>query len=371
MTPTSIALAETILARYPDPDDFPYRRWCYSQGYVLDGFAMLWRSTGEHRYFDYIKRFVDQHVTPDGQVRDFTGESLDDIMAGTAILTVFAETGEENYGRAADQIRDAFRDYPRNADGGFWHSRSLPHEMWIDGVFMGQMFLSRYAAVRLARVTDPASIADQRYCFDEATHQIIDLANHCRKGSSGLFLHAYDEARHAAWADPTTGLSPEVWSEGLGWYALVLVETLAVLPSDHPNRPAVLTILRDLLAGLRGCQDPQTGLWYQIVDKGEQPDNWHDTSGSAMFVYAIQRACDLGLVGQPEYEPVAQRGYRGIVGKATPNTEGLIDIHDACDGVCVQTSYRVYVDYPKQLNAKEAVGSVLWATAIVEKPTSA
>ena len=41
MTPTSIALAETILARYPDPDDFPYRRWCYSQGYVLDGFAML------------------------------------------------------------------------------------------------------------------------------------------------------------------------------------------------------------------------------------------------------------------------------------------------------------------------------------------
>jgi unsaturated rhamnogalacturonyl hydrolase len=46
----------------------------------------------------------------------------------------------------------------------------------------------------------------------------------------------------------------------------------------------------------------------------------------------------------------------------------MVDIIDACDGVCVQNSYENYVNYTKVLNAKEAVGSVLWASVIMEKP---
>jgi len=194
------------------------------------------------------------------------------------------------------------------------------------------------------------------------------LASHCRKGDTGLFLHAYDEARNAAWADPVTGLSPEVWSEGLGWYALVLVETLKVLPLDHPNRAQVMKILQDLVEGLRKTQDANTGLWYQVVDKGNRPDNWHDTSGSAMFLYTIQRAIDLGYVGAEEYESVVKRGYQGIISKAVINADGLVDIYDACDGVCVQRSYADYINYPKGINAKEAVGSFLWAAVAIEKP---
>jgi len=237
-------------------------------------------------------------VTADGGIRDFTGDSVDDMMAGTMIVAVYEKTHDEKYRLAADRIRQAFEDYPRNSDGGFWHARSLPHEVRIDGVFMGQMFLTRYGAV----------IGDRDDCFDEATHQILSLAAHCRKGDSVLFLHAYDEAKKVVWADPVTGLSPEVWSEGLGWYALILVETLNLLPLDHPHRAQVLNVLRDLVEGLRGTQDTHRGLWYQVVDKGDEADNWHDTSGSAMFVYAIQRTIDLGYVGAAKYGPVSQRG---------------------------------------------------------------
>jgi hypothetical protein len=38
--------------------------------------------------------------------------------------------------------------------------------------------------------------------------------------------------------------------------------------------------------------------------------------------------------------------------------------------VCVQVSEDVYINYQKSVNAKEAVGGFLWATAIVEKPKS-
>ena len=354
----SVAVADSILSRFPDPDDIPYRRWCYVQGYVLSGFEKLWTTTGDPRYFNYIHRFVDQHVTADGHVRDFTGDSLDDMMAGTMIVALYEQTGEAKYRWAADRIREAFRDYPRNSDGGFWHARSLPHEMWIDGVFMGQMFLTRYGA----------AIGDGEACFDEATRQIVTLANHCRKGDTGLFLHAYDESRSVAWADPVTGLSPEVWSEGLGWYALILVEALRVWPLDHPGRAQVMGLLRGLAEGLRRTQDARTGLWYQVVDKGDRADNWHDTSGSAMFVYTLQHAVDLGYLSPQVYGPVVKRGYDGLISKAVIRADGLVDIYDACDGVCVQRSYADYVNYPKRVNAKEAVGSFLWATAVVEKP---
>src|SRR5262245_60364517 len=93
----SIALADTILSRFPQPDSIPYRHWCYVQGYVLLGFEQLWRYTGDPKYFAYIQRFVDQHVHADGQVRDFTGDSLDDMMAGTAIVAVYEQTHEQKY----------------------------------------------------------------------------------------------------------------------------------------------------------------------------------------------------------------------------------------------------------------------------------
>jgi len=357
MKKLSIALADSIMARHPDPLTIPYKPWCYVHGYVLAGFEKLYESTREARYFDYIKRYADAHVTADGEVPAFTGESLDDMMAGTAIIAVLQKTGEARYRGAAERIRRSFDDYPRNSDGGFWHARNLPHEMWIDGVFMGQMFLTRYGAV----------IGDRQACFDEAARQIGIMADRLLKASSGLYYHGYDDARRVSWADKSTGLSSDVWSEGLGWYALVLAETLSLMDPAHPGRPRVQSILRGLLEALARVQDPKTGLWYQVVDKGHRPENWHDTSGSAMFVYAIQRAVELGVADAERFRPVAEKGYAGLKTKARAGTDGLVDIHDACDGVCVQDRYEDYINYKKVINAKEAVGGVLWASVIMEK----
>jgi unsaturated rhamnogalacturonyl hydrolase len=239
--------------------------------------------------------------------------------------------------------------------------------MWVDGVFMGQMFLIRYGQ----------SIGDRQYCYDEAVKQITVFARHAQKGSSGLYYHAWAAnpatalvvpQRKIGWADAQTGLSSEVWSEGLGWYALVVAETLAVLPPDYPGRSEVLDIYKRLAVGLKHTQDPRTGGWFQVVDKGDQPDNWIDTSGSAMFTYSIARGIQLGLLNRKEYAPVAANGYRGITGNARINDQGLVDIYSAGDGVCVQASYADYVHYPKSVNAKEAVAGFLWATTIMEKP---
>ena len=368
----SVATAETIMARWPDYSQAYFNAWTYVNGYALRGFEMLYQATGDRRYFDYAKRYIDQFVDANGEFRSVVNAkgkaqtpsfgNLDNMMTGNTLVMLYETTHDERYRKAADHIRRALDDYPRNRDGGFWHARGMSGQMWIDGIFMGQMFLTRYGA----------SIGDATYCWDEATRQITVYAKRAQRGNSGLYLHGIYENGHGDkvpnWADPATGLSPEVWSEGLGWYALVTVETLALLPKDHPRRAEVEDIFRRLAAALQHTQDPKSGRWFQVVDKGDRADNWTDTSGSAMFTYTLARGIELGLLDKQVYGPAVARGYQGITEKARINQKGLVDIYSACDGVGVQSSYARYINYKQMLNAKEAVAGFLWATALIEKP---
>jgi rhamnogalacturonyl hydrolase YesR len=369
----SVATADTIMARWPNYSRAYFNAWTYVNGYALCAFERLYDDTGDRRYFDYIQRYVDQFVDEDGRFRNSVANSkgvrqrirftnLDNMMTGNTLVMLYERTGDERYKKAAATIRRALDNYPRNSDGGFWHATSLDGQMWIDGVFMGQMFLTRYGK----------SVGDTDYAFGEAARQIFVYDRRARKGESGLHFHGAFEPGHGdrdcRWADAATGLSPEVWSEGEGWYALVVVETLAVLPVDHPGRPAVEQIFGRLADGLKQTQDPATGRWYQIVDRGDRSDNWTDTSGSAMFTYALQRGVGLGLLDKKTFAPVVERGYKGIVANATINQRGLVDVDSACDGLGVQVDYEHYIHYQRKLNAKEAVAGFLWATEIVERP---
>jgi unsaturated rhamnogalacturonyl hydrolase len=368
-TPRSwaVATAETIIRRNSGGGRGTLGGWSYWKGYTLCGFEMLWRYTGDTRYAEFIQREVDPFIDGQGNLKGVRFGWLDNTMIGNTVVGLYERTHDERYRVAATRIRDYFDSHPRNPDGGFWHADQLPGEMWSDGVFMGSMFLIRYGQ----------SIGDRESCFAEAARQITSFARHARKGDTGLYYHAWAERpatatvwpnRTVNWADPKTGLSPEVWSEGLGWYTLVVAETLAVLPQDHPRRAEIAALFRNLAAGLKRTQDARSGRWFQVVDKGDRPDNWTDNSGSAMFTYAIQRGIDLKLLDREEYGPVAIKGYRGIVENAKINAEGLVDIYSACDGVCVQARYADYVNFRKKVNAKEAVGGFLWAAAIMERP---
>lgn len=220
-------------------------------------------------------------------------------------------TGEEKFKKAADFIRKSYDSYPRTSDGIFWHGRGTVGQIWVDGVFMGQMFLTKYGYY----------IGDSKYCFDEAARQLIGMHQHLMKENSGLLYHGWDEDKDAHWANLSTGMSSEVWSEGLGWYALILVETLEIFPKKHPQYQKIVDITRNLMQGLKDNQDVNSGLWYQIVDKGNRFDNWQETSGSGMFIYSMQRAIELGIIQEKEYANCIKRGYIGLLSKVRINKD--------------------------------------------------
>lgn len=349
-------IADTIMRKYPDADSYPYKSWSYPQGFVLWGFIRLYEKTGEQSYLDYILNYCDKHAGEHGELAAFTGVSLDDIMTGSVIVWAYAKTEKENYLRACKKIRRAFDDYPRNSDGGFWHSRELPHEMWIDGLFMGLMFLTRYGAY----------IDDKGFCFDETVRQLSTVFDVCEKDGSGLLYHGYSEDRLARWAHPITGKSPEIWCEGLGWYAMVLADVLEILPKDYPGYERLHMQLTKLIAGLLKVQDASSGLWYQVVDKPRHSRNWHDTSGSAMFLYCIKKSGLLGLYDLETCESASQKAFQGLRAKCTVDCEGNANIRDACNGLCVQDSYDAYVGYARNINCQEAVAAFFWASQIME-----
>ena len=150
-------MIRTLLLRYPDPGQFPYRSWCYPQGLMLWGMIHRWEQTSDKALRDYVLRYTSGHVLPDGTIPRFTGDSMDDMMAGSVLVWAFEQTGEPRYRLACEKIRQQFETYPRTAEGAFWHARSLPGQFWVDGVFMGQMFLLEYARV----------LGDEERCWQE------------------------------------------------------------------------------------------------------------------------------------------------------------------------------------------------------------
>ena len=351
----AVPLAETVMARYPDYRTAYWKDYTYVHGYMFEALGRLGELTGDERYLDYIRTYIDHFVDAEGNYRGGELTNLDNFMTGSAFCTLYARTGDERYRKAALQILAAVADYP-SSDGQFWHGNKSPN-MWVDGVFMMQMFLIRCAQY----------VGEADYCFDIACRNILTAARHLQR-PDGLMLHAWTtEPAKAAWADPQTGLSPEVWSEGMGWYTLVVPELLAVLPHDHPQYEAVAAVYRNLAQGIRATQDAATGGWFMVVDKGTNPLNFIDPSGTAMFVYSIQRGIDLGLLREREYGAVARRGYRALFPFVQVNERGLLDVLGACDGVTIKKDFVTYVTVPKILNAKEAVAGLLWAAVIMEK----
>jgi unsaturated rhamnogalacturonyl hydrolase len=109
----STAAADTFLRRFPDPDSIHWvnstNHFSWQAGYAMFTFEKLWRLTGDVRYYDYIRRYVDQQVDGQGNVPGFSPDALDNFLPGYAILFMYEQTGSVKYRIAATRIRDGFR----------------------------------------------------------------------------------------------------------------------------------------------------------------------------------------------------------------------------------------------------------------------
>ena len=135
-------------------------------------------------YAAYVKSSIDSLVTPDGSDRDLRGRRNTTSIRSTraARCSRLADrTHDPRYMRAADALREQLRTHPRTAEGGFWHKKIYPQQMWLDGLYMAEPFYAEYAL----RHGDTAAIND-------VARQFLLVARHLRDPKTGLFYHAWD-----------------------------------------------------------------------------------------------------------------------------------------------------------------------------------
>lgn len=289
--------------------------WGYEEGTTLDGIAAEWQRTHDPRELAYLRAAVDRYVGPDGTIamdgltarpRAYPAEehTLDDLEMGRTVLLLYRETKDPRYWAAAKFLRGQLATQPRTPSGGFWHKTIYPNQMWLDGAYMAGPFLTEYGVL----FAEPAD-------FAEVTRQLLLMDQHMRDTRTGLLRHGWDDSRTMPWADKTTGLSPEAWARADGWYAMALIDVLDRLPDGAAQRPALVAVLQRTLTAVLRYQDPASGLWWQVMDKGGQPGNYLEASASAMFVYALARGAEMGYLpatASTAASAAAWTGWKGI-----------------------------------------------------------
>ncbi len=356
----SVRMADSVMARNPVLSE----RWNYIYGFVLRGIERVWLQTGDSRYFDYLKDNVDLFVEASGAIRTYTiaEYNLDQINPGKVLFGLYRATGDVRYWIAATQLREQLRGQPRTVEGGFWHKRIYPFQMWLDGIYMQAPFLAAYTA----RTGDPSA-------FDDIAEQILNTERHTRDGKTGLLYHGWDESRRQPWADPVTGCSPHFWGRAIGWYVMAIVDVLDELPADHPRRGEIASVLESTIAAVVRVQDERTGLWWQVLDRGAQPGNYLEASASCMFVYAIARGTRKGYLGG-RYRDAARRSFSGVVGELVAlGSDGLLDLHQVCASAGLggipyrDGSYEYYVSERIETNNYHGIGAFILAACEMEQ----
>jgi len=147
---------------------------------------------------------------------------------------------------------------------------------------------------------------------------------------NGLYYHAYDDSRESFWCDPVTGLSDNFWLRALGWYAMALIDTMEVMPGSMAQEKEKLgAIYKELIDAMLPYQDKETGMWYQVVNRGRIKPNYLETSGSAIFAYAIMKSVRLGYLDE-SYFTFGERAFTGICETYLSEENGELQLGGIC-----------------------------------------
>ncbi|WP_297273655.1 glycoside hydrolase family 88 protein [uncultured Bacteroides sp.] len=365
--PWSVRMSESEMIRCPESwqlDFQPKLKWDYCHGLELQAMLDVYDRYGDEKFYKYALAYADTMVNADGSIKKYKLEeySLDRVNSGKFIFRIYEQTKDVKYKKALDLMRSQFDGHPRNADGGFWHKKVYPNQVWLDGIYMGAPFYAEYAFRN-----------NQVEVYPDVVNQFLMAARHTYDPKNGLYRHACDVSRKERWADPVTGQSQHCWGRALGWYAMAFVDALEFIPEHEAGRDSMLVILNNVATQIKRLQDAKTGLWYQVLDKSGEPGNYLESSCSAMFVYSLFKGVRKGYIDK-SYLQVAIKGYEGILKHFIEVDEnGLVSITQACAVAGLggknyrMGDYTYYINETIRANDAKAVGPFIMASLEYER----
>ena len=343
-------------------------KWNYTPGLELRSFLDVSERYGNDSIFNYVLRWYDKAVNEDGSINTYSVEkySTDLICAGKSLFAIYDRTGEEKYLKAAHLLKTQLDGSPRTSEGALWHKKVYPHQIWLDGVYMAEPFYAEYASRFLEGEERDAAYA-------EIVNEFLVAAEHTYDPATGLYRHAWDESRSMFWADPQTGQSAHCWGRALGWYCMAVVDVMDFLPEGTPGRAEVLDIFRGIFDILPKWADPETGLWYQVLDQRGREGNYLEATCNAMFSYSLLKGIRMGYLDE-SLTGYAEKVYAALLDEfvTTDPETGLVSLENCCAVAGLGGSgnrsgdYEYYLSEPVRPNDSKGIGPLVWASLEME-----
>ena len=367
--PYSIRMIRSEMQRNPDATYLDgrngERKWNYTTGLELKSFLDASKRYELPEVVEYVRAWADTMATEKGEVYKYkkSNYNVDHICPARIYFDLHDMYGDQDkrYRRVTRKIREQIDSQPRTQSGEFWHKQIYPHQVWLDGFYMALPFYAEYT-----RRYGPKEQKDS--LFADIVHQFTAGAENTFDPATGLFRHAWDESKSMFWCDPQTGLSAHAWGRATGWYAIALVEVLDYLPEDHPGHAVLVEQLNYFLQVLPKWADPETGMWYQVLDCPEREGNYQEATCSIMFIYAFLKGLRMGYIDRTHEDYILGLYPRFIDRFIRENADGTISMTDCCavgglGGKQMRKGdFDYYLSEPIIENDCKGVGPFIWAS---------
>ena len=339
-------------------------KWNYTTGLELKAFLDCSYMDELLPVREYVRDWYEAIIDSTGAIGGGYKEanySLDHICPGWTLLKLVKSYPEEKYFKAIEQLYRQLQAQPRNAEGGFWHKQIYPDQMWLDGLYMAMPFYAEYTRDYVADSLRSAH-------YEDIVHQFSLAYEHCYDPANGLLRHAWDASHRMFWCDPRTGQSAHAWGRALGWYCMALVEVIDILDQDSRFEDKTLpSILSSVFASLLKVADPETGLWYQVLDCPGREGNYLEATCNAMFAYAMLKGVRLGVLDGVDEKMACQTYEQMVKTFVTVDDAGVVDLNECCavaglGGKQMRSGkYDYYVNETIVKNDPKGMGPLIWA----------
>lgn len=297
---TSMKVADWQLAQPAPPGkNREEKSWTY--GALYTGIMALSEIAGTPKYHDaMVARGKKLDWQPGGRIYH-----ADDQCVCQMYLELYLQDREPEMMTPTKERFDYILAHPATNELDFSTRHASDRWSWCDSLFMAPP-----AWARLYKATGDARYLD---FMDREWHATSD--------------YLYDKDEHLYFRDSTFFNRREkngkkiFWSRGNGWVLAGLARVLPILPADHPHRKFYEQQFKEMAAKIASLQQDD-GLWRaSLLDPEEYP--LKETSGSGFFTFGIAWGINHGLLDRATYEPVVQKGWKGLVSCVTP--EGKLE----------------------------------------------
>lgn len=372
--PISVMMVKSEMKRNPDASYLDgmegVLKWNYTTGLELQAFLDVYEAYGGKEIYNYARRWYDDIIGEDGSIGGkykMSNYNLDHLCPGRTLFTLQEIDPDPKFDKAIDTLRLQLEGQPRNSGGGFWHKKVYPEQMWLDGLYMGEPFYALYAAVK---ETDSLK---REAIYSDINHQFLTAFDGTLDPMTGLLRHAYDDSRQMFWCTNPQGQSAHSWGRAMGWYTMALLEVLEVMPEDSQYTSSIRSILEYVMGQLLNCEDPVTGMWYQVLDSPAREGNYLEASCSAMFTYCFLKAARKDYIPD-DMKKYAANLYKNFIKYfVIQEKDKTLTIRQCCAVAGLGGKENRKGDYDYYINEKivendpKAIGPFIWASLEYEK----